>query len=224
MKLKSFGCSFVFGNELADDGRNGAWATASNLTWPAHLAQKLGRSYECYARAGSGNLQIAEQVMSQAADSGPEDLFVIGWTWTDRFDYYDANDTHRRHPWYTIMPVDTDSVAKTYYKHLHSEYRDKLTNLIYINTALQALQQQQIPFVMTYMDSLLFDQTWHVNSAVKRLQQQLQPHMTTFAGENFLDWSRHNKYPVSDLWHPLEQAHEAAAAYMFDYKFLQKEL
>lgn len=224
MKLKSFGCSFVFGNELVDDGRDGPWATASNLTWPAHLAHKLSRTYECHARAGSGNLQIAEQVLLQSCVSDPNDLFVIGWTWTDRFDYYDANDTQRRHPWYTIMPVDTDQVAKTYYRHLHSEYRDKLTNLIYINTATQTLKQKGIPFVMTYMDSLLFDQRWHTNPAIEQLQHQLQPHMTTFAGKNFLDWSKDNKYSVSDLWHPLEQAHEAAAAYMFDHKFSQKEL
>lgn len=214
MTVKSFGCSFIFGNELSDDGRDGPWATASNLTWPAHLARELGHTYECHARAGSGNLQIAEQVLLQAASSTSADLFVIGWTWIDRFDYFDANDTHRRHPWYTIMPIDDNAVAKTYYRHLHSEYRDKLTNLIYINTALNQLQKQQIPFLMTYMDYLLFDQTWHSNPATTSLQQQLQPCMTDFEGKNFLDWSRQHNYAVSERWHPLEQAHESAAKYM----------
>jgi hypothetical protein len=42
MNLKSFGCSFIFGSELSDDGRNGLYATGSRLTWPAHVAQHLG--------------------------------------------------------------------------------------------------------------------------------------------------------------------------------------
>jgi hypothetical protein len=222
MKLKSFGCSFIFGNELADDGRTGPWATASGLTWPAHLARKLSRGYECHARAGSGNLQISEQVMLQAADSDNTDLFVIGWTWIDRFDYYDSADTRRRHPWHTIMPIDDDAVATTYYRHLHSEYRDKLTNLIYIKTATAELQRLQIPFVMTYMDHLLFDQTWHTNPVVQELQAQLRPCMTLFDGQNFLDWSRANKYSVSAKWHPLEQAHESAGDYMFQHLFSLK--
>lgn len=214
MKLKSFGCSFIFGSELADDGRAGPWATASQLTWPAHLARGLDRDYECHARAGSGNLQIAEQVLWQAAQADSTDLFVIGWTWIDRFDYYNAEDTHRRRPWSTIMPVDTTKLAKVYYRDLHSEYRDKLTNLIYIHTALTMLQRRNIGFVMTYMDDLLFDQTWHANPAIADLQAQIQPHMTQFEGKNFLTWSRENKYSVSDAWHPLEQAHQAAGQLM----------
>jgi phospholipase/lecithinase/hemolysin len=216
MNLKSFGCSFIFGNELADDGR---WAVASQLTWPAHVARELNRTYTCHARAGSGNLQIMEQVLERAAESNQQDLFVIGWTWIDRFDYYDAADTHRARPWYTIMPIDETEVARTYYRHLHSEYRDKLTNLIYIQIAIHTLQNKGIPFVMTYMDSLLFDQTWHATAAVKDLQAQVLPHMTTFEGNNFLEWSRQRNYPVSDRWHPLEQAHEAAGKYIFQHKF-----
>ena len=91
MKLKSFGCSFIFGSELADDGRDRPYATPSQLTWPSHLAQHLGRDYSCYARPGAGNLQILENILNQSAVSDCNDLFVIGWTWIDRFDYYDAD-------------------------------------------------------------------------------------------------------------------------------------
>lgn len=223
MKLKSFGCSFVYGTELPDAVRDGSRITASQLTWPAHLARRLGRDHECHARAGSGNLQIMEQVLTQAVCSGIQDLFVIGWTWIDRFDYYDNQDTQRRHPWHTIMPVDRHAVAKTYHRHLHSEYRDKLTNLVYINTAVAELKRRNIPFVMTYMDDLLFDQTWHVNPAILELQARLKPCMTQFDGQNFLDWSRANKYTVSEKWHPLEQAHESAGDYIFQHLFSLKE-
>ena len=65
MTLKSFGCSFIFGSDLADDGRDGPYATPSQLTWPALLAQHLGRDYQCYARPGSGNLQILNTILNQ---------------------------------------------------------------------------------------------------------------------------------------------------------------
>ena len=130
MTLKSFGCSFIFGSELRDDG---LYATPSNLTWPAHLADHLTCNYECYARPGAGNLQILEQVLNQSAINNDTDLFVIGWTWIDRFDYYDAdyNPKVKRNPWNTIMPIDESAIAKVYYKELHSEYQDKYTCLSY---------------------------------------------------------------------------------------------
>jgi hypothetical protein len=216
MKLKSFGCSFIFGSDLADDGRTGPVATSSQLTWPAQLSQHLNREYECYARPGSGNLQILERMLNQAATSSSTDLFVIGWTWLDRFDYYDSNydPTTKRTPWSTVMPIDDTSVAKTYYKHLHSEYRDKFSCLGYIKLAIDTLDQKGIPFVMTYMDELLFDQRWHTSPSVTELQHYIEPRMTTFNGQTFLNWSRSNGYPESEAWHPLELAHRAATDYM----------
>jgi len=215
MKLKSFGCSFIFGSELADDGHGGPYATPSQLTWPAHLASYLNRQYECYARPGSGNLQILESILNQAATSTNSDLFVIGWTWIDRFDYYPTNpNTPSRSPWRTIMPVDTDTVAQVYYRDLHSEYRDKLVSLANIKLAIDTLQQRQIPFVMTYMDQLLFDQRWHITPAVIELQTYVQPFMKNFDGQTFLEWSRANGYPETAAWHPLEEAHRAASNFM----------
>jgi len=215
MRLKSFGCSFIFGSELADDGRDGPYATASQLTWPAHLARSLGRKYECYAYPGSGNLQILENILNQAAVSDSSDLFVIGWTWIDRFDYYPHTPkTPSRSPWRTIMPVDTDAVAQVYYRDLHSEYRDKFVSLLNIKLAIDTLQQRGIPFVMTYMDHLLFDQRWHITPAVVDLQSRVQPYMQDFDGQTFLEWSRASGYPETAAWHPLEAAHEAAGNYM----------
>ena len=215
MNLKSFGCSFIFGSDLSDDGRNGPYATPSQLTWPAHLARHLAKEYQCYARPGAGNLQILEQVLNHAASSNTTDLFVIGWTWIDRFDYYPtAPDNPSRSPWRTIMPVDTDTLAKTYYRDLHSEYRDKFTCLSYVKLAIDTLNQKGIPFIMTYMDNLLFDQQWHTTPAVIDLQEYVKPHMTMFDGKTFLEWSRSQGYPETAAWHPLEEAHRVASDLM----------
>jgi hypothetical protein len=222
MKLKSFGCSFIFGSDLADDGYGGPCATFSQLTWPAHLAKHYNRDYSCYARPGAGNLQILENILNQSAVSDCNDLFVVGWTWIDRFDYYDSNHNPKikRTPWSTIMPIDTTDVARVYYRDLHSEYRDKFTCLCYLKLAIDTLRQKNIPFIMTYMDELLFDQRWHITPSVEYLQQYIKPCMTKFDGLTFLEWSRKNGYPETAQWHPLESAHQAAAELMINYRLV----
>ena len=216
MQLKSFGCSFIFGSDLSDASAvPGDPVIPSQNTWPAHLARHLGYSYNCYARPGSGNLQIVESILNQAANSSATDLFVIGWTWIDRFDYIDVNNEwFGATPWSTIMPTDNTTAAKVYYRDLHSEYRDKFTNLSYVKLAIDTLNQKGIPFIMTWQDSLLFDQHWHITPAVTHLQEYIQPYVTAFDEQTFLDWSRSNGFPESCTWHPLETAHRAAGDYM----------
>jgi hypothetical protein len=215
MNLKSFGCSFIFGTELSDDGRNGRFATGSRLTWPAHLAQHLGYGYLTYSRPGAGNLQIAERVLSQLA-TNEQSFFVIGWTYLDRFDYVNtANPTKfPGMPWSTLMPVDTTDIAAAYYKNLHSEIRDKLTTLMSVRLVIDTLKQKNCSFIMTYMDELMLDQQWNTTPAITDLQDYIKPHMTTFDGMNFQQWSKKNGYAITDTGHPLESAHCAAGELM----------
>jgi hypothetical protein len=222
MRLKSFGCSFIFGSELSDDNSDSNNLRPSRLTWPAHLAQHLGYDYETHARPGAGNLQIAERVLSHAVDDS-DDFFAIGWTWTDRFDVWDPagdsrhfRDDNLWFKWSTIVPSDNSDRAKNYYRDLHSEYRDKLTTLMTVRLVIDTLKQKGIPYVMTYMDELMFDQQWHTTPAVTDLQAYIQPCMTTFDGQNLLDWSRQQGYPVSDRWHPLDAAHRAAGDHVIN--------
>ena len=221
MKLKSFGCSFIFGSELADDGRGYLSAKPSQFTWPALLAQDLNYNYECYARAGAGNLRILEKILAQTTVEDPA-IFVIGWTWMDRFDYT-VNPTEPviyteliraemigNETWKTVRPGDSDSRAHNYYRDLHSEYRDKITNLIYIKTAIDTLKQKNIPFIMTGIDENLFDTQWHITAAVRSLQESIQPYMTRFEGKTFLEYSKEKGFPISGTMHPLESAHKSA--------------
>lgn len=215
MKLKSFGCSFIFGTDLRDDGRTGAWAVPSKLTWPALLAQHHQWDYECFARPGSGNLQITEKLLNQMIDPTPA-VYVVGWTWIDRFDYT-AADTQK---WHTVMPVDTDSTAETYYKHLHSEYRDKLTTLLNIKLSIDTLKSHGHQFVMTYMDDLMFDTRWNTSPAVSELQRYCEPYMTRFDGKNFLEYSKEKGFEISQTLHPLENAHQAAFELINSYNLV----
>lgn len=228
MLLKSFGCSFIFGTDLADVNSTlgEPYSKPSKSTWPSLLAAHLGYDYQCHARPGSGNLRILEKVLSHAADSSPC-VFVIGWSWIDRFDYT-VDLTGRDHVydlaganlWRTVMPVDTDSRSHHYYRDLHSQFRDKLTNLIYIKTAVDTLKQKNIPFIMTYIDDLLFETQWHTTSAVLELQEYVRPYLTSFDGKTFLEFSKEKGFPISEPFHPLEEAHRAGFELIKSYNLV----
>jgi len=208
--LKSFGCSFIFGSELHDDGWGTAFAKASEHTWPALWARKLGLPYQCYARPGSGNVRITEQVLNQINSNEPA-VYVIGWTWIERFDFIERSPDR----WRTITAWDTDAVAANYYRDIHSQYLDKLHSLSQINLVLQQLLKHNCRFYMTYMDDLLLETQYHCTSAMQLLQNQLRPYLHNFDGHNFLEWSRIHGFPIGTRGkHPLDGAHQAAFAYI----------
>jgi len=215
MKLKSFGCSFIFGTDLHDDSRLAVKATPSNHTWPALLAKKNGWDYTCYARPGAGNLEITERLLSQLTDVEPA-VYVIGWTWIDRFSYIGDNDSWWKSPWKTVMPIDSDAPAETYYKHYHSELRDKLTTLINVKTAIDSLKSSGNRFIMTYMDELMFDTRWNTTPAISALQGYCEPYMTRFENRSFLEYSKEKGFEISQTLHPLEAAHESAAKLVYN--------
>ena len=211
MKLKSFGCSFIYGTDLSDEIAKLSHFP-SNISWPALLAKQINFKYECFARPGSGNLRILEQILAQIDDHS-ENLFVIGWSWIDRFDYVSSQDLYPDE-WKTILPVDTSEEAEFYYRRFHSQYKDKLMTLIYIKAAIDALREKNIPFIMTFMDELILDNKWNMTPTVLKIQNYIRPYLTTFEGQTFLNWSKKNNFPISKTMHPLETAHEAGARYM----------
>jgi hypothetical protein len=226
MKLKSFGCSFIFGSDLPDITPEESYNKASQLTWPSLLAQDKNMSYQCHARPGSGNLQILEKILTQATREPA--VFVIGWSWIDRFDYtvptYENFYVHdlasNSDVWKTLMPSHENTVSKIYYRDLHSQYCDKLSALIYIKTAIDTLTQKNLPFIMTCIDDLLFENQWHANSALTDLQNYVQPYITKFDRKNFLNFSKDNGHAISAALHPLETAHYSAFELIKSYNLL----
>lgn len=216
MRLKSFGCSFIFGTDLddANDGGTQLLIQPSQKTWPARLAQHLGYDYECHAWAGIGNLQILEQVLNQI-NSEPS-LFVISWTWIDRFDYRPQG----QESWNTIRPTSDTAQAEYYYRHFHSQYTDKLNTLIYIKTCQDLLQAHGHRMIMTYMDDLIFETEWHHSPAIAELQNNIRSNMTAFAGKTFLEWARDQGFVINERLHPGEDAHAAGARLLIDQGLL----
>ncbi len=216
MKVKSFGCSFIFGNELHDDGRDITMTTPSQFTWPALISKELDADYHCFAKPGAGNFRILEQVMHQAGLNEPDVCFVVGWTWIERFDYVvDGNaDSKWREHWETVTPTTQSPQTECYYRYFHTELRDKLQSLMIIRMAIDLCRSKKIPLVMTCIDDLLFDKTWHIPVSVTDTQEYVRPFVSDFEGQNFLSWSKSKNYPIGKWLHPLEEAHEAAAALM----------
>jgi len=222
MKLKSFGCSFIFGSELylqAKDN-NATGEHLSHDSWPSLVADHYQVPHENYAWPGIGNLRILEQILTQAEISESA-FFIINWTWLDRFDFIELSTEH----WQTLRPDGNTKLHKLYYKQFYSQYHTMLTNASYILSAINTLNAKQIPFCMTLMDTTLFDPIdpgWQDPYAIRALQTQIKSHIKWFDDQDFLSWSQKNKYPISENWHPLEQAHQAAADYMIKLFDTQK--
>ena len=205
MQLKSFGCSLIFGTDLADDGRNGPKATPSKHTWPALLAKQQHREYHCYARPGAGNLQILDTLLSQLDDS--DTVYVIGWTYTDRRDYRENN------RWATLLPHENSQLARTYFAELQDNYSDQLTALTYIQTAISMLGTRK--YIMVCQDRSVLTNTGAPGT--QALLEQVCNRISSFEGSSFVDWAHDHRYPISATKHPLETAHAAAAAYALDH-------
>lgn len=205
MKLKSFGCSFTYGSDLADCDIPDMGA--SQHTWPALLADDLDLHYECYAWPGIGNLQIMDSVLTQCSLRDPS-IFVINWTWTDRFDFLDP----LTEQWDTLRPDGNTNRHQLYYREFYNQYHTMLTNSSYIKTTIDILQSKNIHFIMTMMDTILFDEVdpgWQDPRSISFLQKQIKPHIVYFENDTFLNWTKKKGFPISETLHPLESAHQA---------------
>jgi hypothetical protein len=206
MKLKSFGCSFTYGSDLADCDIPDLGA--SQLTWPALLSHDLNYQYECYAWPGIGNLQIMNSVLEQCSlrDSA---VFVINWTWLDRFDFLTPDTEY----WTTLRPDGDTKHHRLYYKYFYNQYHTMLTNASYIKITADILNSHGIKFIMTLMDTTLFDEVdpgWQDPRSISLLQKEIKPYITWFDNQTFLNWSKKKGFPISETLHPLEEAHRAA--------------
>ena len=222
MKIKSFGCSFIYGSELQVHIKENNCIGDSLYydTWPSLVADYYQVEFENHAWPGIGNLRILEQILTQATLEDPA-FFIIGWTWLDRFDFINPVTEN----WDTLRPGGDDELHKIHYKYFYHQYHTMLTNASYISTAINVLNSKNIPFCMTLMDNTIFDPinpNWQDPYALRILQQSIKPYITWFDNMDFLSWSRKNNYPISEAWHPLEAAHQAAGKYMINVFDTQK--
>jgi hypothetical protein len=221
-KIVSFGDSFVFGSEQENN-------SDGSLGWIGRAAKKLGVDYHTSSVPGCGNDHIARQVYSWFAnDSADNTLAVINWTWTNRWDFYIVE----HETWITLGPTCVPEklkhlVERTEAQDMIDFYKtranssivwNKFRNLQTIYAVQTYLKQRNVRVIQTYMDDLLFDQTYHAPDYIQELQALVKPAMQTFEGKNFVEWSHANGFEVTPPPgdHPLEEAHAAACDLWID--------
>jgi hypothetical protein len=218
MKLKSFGCSFTYGTDLHDCNMSQSEVGASLYTWPALLAKQNNLTYECYAFPGIGNLQIMHETLTQVSLNDPS-VYVINWTWADRFDFLDPLNEH----WITLRPDGNTNEHQLYYRHFYNQYHTMLTNACYIKTTADILNSRGIKFIMTLMDTTLFDEVdpgWQDPRSISLLQKEIKPYITWFENKTFLEFSKEKGFPISETLHPLEDAHQTAFELIRSYNLV----
>jgi len=205
-KLHAFGDSFTYGSDLSDCGNK-----PSLYTWTSLLSNHLEKEYVCYAKAGSSNQTIVRKVFDNIHNIKDDDTVVVNWTWIDRWDFFNLQKSN----WETVRPDSVDSIFyKNYYKYFQSELWDKFETLKAINLISNTLENYNIKLIMTCIDKLVFDTTWHCPKYIENLQDSVKDKIIWFDGLGFYDWAKYKQYKISDKWHPLEEAHKKAFEYI----------
>lgn len=141
-----------------------------------------------------------------------DSIYVIQWSWADRLDYIDADQM-----WQTLRPSLEMPHADYYYRHLHSEFRDRFTSLQSMAATISLLDRFDQPFIMTLLDNSLadaVDAAYFHPAILQSYWSMIKPRLHWFEGVDFLSWSRAQGFAESALCHPLEDAHVSAAGLM----------
>lgn len=100
--ILSSGCSFIWGDELADKKHSGAGGFSVS-TWPALLSQEIGADYYCVAQPGGGNDDIARNIIAYCEQVKKPDLVMVQWTFPWRFGFKFGYPVGKNgNQWYTV--------------------------------------------------------------------------------------------------------------------------
>ena len=207
-KVIAVGDSFTRGDELDDCSTHGTInkdLTHSLNTWPALLAKKSSVEYDAIAIGGRGN-QWMSMVVSNYLDKLQNALLIINWSWFERFDYIDIETTK----WTVTHPRHEEKLDHYFYKHIDSDKWNLHRNLQQIHSTICLLDQNNIDFIMTCIDPMLYTKA----RFVKPLQDQVLHRIINFYGYTFLDWAKNKNFEFGSNGHPLKKAHAEAANYI----------
>jgi len=167
MKLLAAGCSFVYGNELADFNENGR---PSRHTFPALLAQDLNLRYQCVAIPGTGSDSHVRTVVENFDHD--TDFVVVAWSYADRFEFH-----YNQVGWLPLIECQekTRSDFNELVKHFHTVKSSEYTWLNYIKNIwfLQTwLQAKKVNYVFCAIDPFFVKDICQ-NQMYKKLYEEL---------------------------------------------------
>ncbi|MGC6498442.1 MAG: hypothetical protein ACON4I_11130 [Candidatus Puniceispirillaceae bacterium] len=90
--LHAYGCSLTYGSEISGEGIQHLMPGDIRSPWPFFLSEKLGvtNTYN-HARCGASTRDIALVALDNIVKF-PEDIHVIGWTWSSRINFWPETD------------------------------------------------------------------------------------------------------------------------------------
>ncbi len=210
--LLAAGCSFIFGNDLADQ----QGTSPSISTFPALLANDLGLTYRCVAVPGSGSDSHVRQVIENV-DQDTE-LVVVSWSYAGRFEFdFDNLGWHSvRHLgsgqfWATEM---LEQFQRQFYGNLTQRYQwyHYVKDIVFLQ---QWLTAKGIPYLFCNMDPD-FSKKSIKNSTFRTLYTEIDQDKWFFwksgkKNQGFRNWARNMGFEIAlEHLHPLEHAHRAS--------------
>jgi len=242
-KIASFGDSFIFGYEIPEnyDG-SGGWPSiaAQKLNIDFECKASPGSSNSSICRrildyySDENNLNDLAVINWTWTHRWSYFVNQNNWnTWVNlgpakaKFPFEEHQEIEnidlKNQIRYPNVQEKQKKIEKSYQQHLQKMYieyisdnemMNKFNSLQSIYCATAFLLSKGTKFVQTAMDSELFETKWFCDGYIQELQDFILPNMYAFNDLNFLDWSRKNKFKITNPgWHPLEDAHAAAAEY-----------
>ena len=206
-RLIAFGCSITYGHGLPDcyQANRIPGPTPSVSAWPSLLAKELGLECINLGECGSTNKGILMKILG--AKYKPGDIVVILWTFHQRASLFEDNGTRL-----DIIPaLTTDQLALDFYK-VHGDFDLKMQSLFDIIHANSFLRSKNIEV-----------HNFSVDAGFEKFLRVRRPFIDSVL-IRFMSYGEH--WPIDyapDGKHPGTQSHKILAAYMLQYKNLQKE-
>lgn len=209
-RLITHGCSFTYGQELADP---------KTCSWPALLANKLNLELVNLAQPAYANDLILQDIVSESINPKVgtpgermawdyHDLVIIGWSSHLRLGFIDEAG------WYSIRPSAPDNRG----------YRQDINKLLMTTLDTEWLYDrwlQQVILAQEYLRNRYahylmfsaFDNLSHIKRKHKLHEKIIKRNFLGWPNEQMTDWTY--KCPVGPEQHPLEQGHEIVAEKIF---------
>jgi len=209
MLLYANGCSMTFGEEMGPLTDPICNATA----WPHHLGKLMGIPVMNDSLGGGSNDRIVRTTVKFIAhylrkQPAAELRVVIGWTFPIRREFHDA--IERR--WYHFRPNDPTSagaLTPVYCPTFCSETESIGRYCAQMLSLQGLLKQHRIAYTFF---SALSPPRFPIPATISRLIDQTRFFLPE---SDFWGWTRQQQYPCGPGGHPLQAAHHAWAAAIY---------
>ena len=155
-------------------GDSYTFATDGEENYGWHLAQRLKLKLLHFGKRGCSNSEIFRRIISNAANINDDTLFIIGWSFPDRVDYYQHGNFH------TLNEKADNRYAKEAYKNLllldNSNEPGIINTLTFMIASSGYLRSKKIPFLS--MSAKIWNMYYdRDNNKIRELQNSLATYL-----------------------------------------------